>query len=74
MSQNTVMQSHHSGVLSSAIADMVLATENIEHNIEDINTHIIDINEEINSFGQHLRKQSSPSIPSKNRLLNQTRY
>jgi methyl-accepting chemotaxis protein len=56
MSQNTTMQSHHGGILSNAINDMVTATENIEQDIENINTHIHDMNGELISFGQHLNE------------------
>lgn len=56
MSQNTLMQSHHGGILSDAINDMVVATENIEHDIENINTHIQDMNGELTSFGNHVNE------------------
>lgn len=56
MSQNTLMQSHHGGILGSAINEMVLATENIEHDVNDINTHIHDMDGEITSFGEHLNE------------------
>ncbi|KZZ76957.1 hypothetical protein A3766_12425 [Oleiphilus sp. HI0132] len=59
MSQNTIMQSHHGGVLSGAINDMVMATENIEHDIGDINNHILEMNSELNSFGEHLHATTS---------------
>lgn len=56
MSQNTLMQSHHGGILSTAINDMVDATENIEHDIDNINTHISEMNGELRSFGDHLNE------------------
>ena len=56
MSQNTLMQSHHGGILSTAINNMVVATENIEHDIENINTHIHEMNGELVSFGQHVNE------------------
>jgi methyl-accepting chemotaxis protein len=56
MNQNTLMQSHHGGILGSSINEMVLATENIEHDIEDINAHITEMNIDMKDFDAHLHE------------------
>jgi len=54
MNQNTVMQAHHGGVLSTAINNMVAATENIEHDITEINDNISEMETDMQDFGSHL--------------------
>jgi len=54
MNQNTVMQSHHGGVLSTAINNMLAATENIEHDVQLINANISEMDNDIQEFGDHL--------------------
>jgi len=54
MNQNTVMQAHHGSVLSTAINNMVAATENIEHDISEINGNISEMGTDIQDFGSHL--------------------
>ena len=56
MNQNTLMQSHHGNVLSDSIDAMLIATENIEHDVEDINDNISEMNIDIQNFGQHLNE------------------
>jgi methyl-accepting chemotaxis protein len=54
MNQNTIMQAHHGKVLSSSINDMLTATENIEHDIQHINTHICEMSTDVKDFSTHL--------------------
>ncbi len=54
MNQNTVMQSHHGGILSSSIDDMLAATENIEHDIKHITSNISEMSHDIKDFDVHL--------------------
>jgi len=54
MNQNTVMQAHHGKILSNSINDMLAATENIDHDIKDINENISEMSTDIKDFGVHL--------------------
>jgi len=54
MNQNTTMQAHHGNILSSSINDMLVATENIEHDIKHINENISEMSVDIKDFDTHL--------------------
>jgi len=56
MNQNTLMQAHHGGILGTSINQMLAATENIEHDVEDINVHIAEMNTDMQNFGEHLNE------------------
>jgi len=54
MNQNTVMQAHHGKILSNSINDMLAATENIDHDIKNINENISEMSTDIKDFDAHL--------------------
>jgi|GEM_PF-3279489 len=54
MNQNAMMQSHHGGVLSRSINEMLSATENVEHHVGNIHTYIGEMAEDIGEFDAHL--------------------
>ncbi len=56
MNQNAMMQSHHGGVLGQSINAMVAATENVEHHVENIQSHIADMAKDIGEFDAHLNE------------------
>jgi len=54
MNQNAMMQSHHGGILSDSINDILAATENVENDIENIDQHIVEMKNDTQDFSAHL--------------------